>query len=575
MNNMNNANWTERGGASRADMGLDLKALDGELRFLGIATKQALEPMVTPLINGVAGLAMGVGMIGDLGGRLLSTGRGRLVTSFLALTFAIEACSSPLSTRESSTGVAPSTTVATETTGDTTTETAVANPTSTEVPVVGYGGLPSAEQKAFMESNRAQEMQKGLENYVTYWEEFGVFAKGTKLSMVPYVDLGDPKNPDKMVYVAEVSGDPNYEGYVVTVPIAQYEKYLQTGDPETMLPPQGATSLQENTDPFKMSKQVKKDSIPNQAGIPVGAVNGVKDGQFVYFAPGTTGALEVVGHLDETFHWKAESTSNSIEKDLNLEYYDAHLLPLPEVLNLNGIDMKVKFGPDESIQSMIKSIKIHPDWTSAGGNTAEVAPAMFMQRVFYDVYGYDQKRAGIAEASIPDFDTWAGLVATAQASGKAEDYAKFAIDVMINDTTTDFKMEKIKVVPMFKEGGTLPAGTRPIYESDIVLVKGNRVENLQMMYESLSMGVGVNLTPDGKLVIYIAPAQNNPDTFAAQQVTGIMSAIVPALENGHVGPNTSGPSDLLNSVAKRHGQGYSAFFQITDPATEIEKSINR
>ena len=176
-------------------------------------------------------------------------------------------------------------------------------PVSTEIPIVGYGGQLTAEQQAFTETQRAQGMKIGLENYVNYWEEFRVFASGTQLSLIPYPDQSDPTNINKMVYVAEVSGDLNYDGFVITIPIAQYQKYLETGDPQVMLPPQNATTLMENTDPFKMSKQVEEGSIPNLAGIPTGAVNGVMNGEFVYFAPGTTGALEVVGKLDKNFQW--------------------------------------------------------------------------------------------------------------------------------------------------------------------------------------------------------------------------------------------------------------------------------
>lgn len=196
--------------------------------------------------------------------------------------------------------------------GGVVTEAPFVTPISTEISIVGYGGQLTAEQQAFTKTERAQGMKIGLENYVNYWEEFKVFADGTQLSLIPYPDQSDPTDINKMVYVAEVSGDLNYDGFVITIPIAQYQKYLETGDPQTMLPPQNATSLMENTDPFKMTKQVEEGSIPNLAGIPIGAVNGVMNGEFVYFAPGTTGALEVVGELDENFKWKQTAETATI-----------------------------------------------------------------------------------------------------------------------------------------------------------------------------------------------------------------------------------------------------------------------
>lgn len=176
-------------------------------------------------------------------------------------------------------------------------------PAPTEIPLLGYGGPYTAEQKAFTESPRAQEMKKGLEDYVKYWEKFKVFAPGTQLSLLPYEDQTDITNKDKMIYVAEVYNDPNYDGFVVTIPMAQYMRYLETGDPQVMIPPKDATTLMENTDPFKMTKQVKEGSVPALAGIPVGAVNGVQNGEFVYFMPGTAGSLVVVGQLDKNFQW--------------------------------------------------------------------------------------------------------------------------------------------------------------------------------------------------------------------------------------------------------------------------------
>lgn len=289
-------NLSEKSGGMELRIGAErLGALEMEARVLGIAAKEALEPLVNPLV----GAAVAVGEVAWRGGRKRSI--VTLMGLMVGVGMLLSACDGTTPTvvgGDGGTGTSPT---ASETGGVPTGEVA---PTSTEVPLLGYGGVASVEQQAFMESPRAQGMKAGLENYVSYWEEFKVFAPGTQLSLVPYADQADPTNQDKMVYVAEVAGDPNYDGFVVTIPIAQYEKYLVTGDPQVMLPPQGATALMENTDPFKMSKQVREGSVPAQAGIPIGAVNGLQYGEFVYFMQGADGTLQVVGHLDEKGQWK-------------------------------------------------------------------------------------------------------------------------------------------------------------------------------------------------------------------------------------------------------------------------------
>lgn len=292
MNNMNNVNWSERGGAHRADMGLDIEALDVELRVLKIATAEVLEKMVQPLVKSAAM----VGMVGEFGGRLLSTGRGRATTALLTVAIGLGACAASIE-NPTMTPVLPSV-VATETAGASGSPepSATVGVTPTEGALVGSGGpLSEAEQKAIEASPRYQDILKYTGLNMDYWQSVGVFAKDIPWNMKPLPDQSDPTNVDKFLYVIEIPGDQNFN---YTIPIAPYMKYLETGDPEVMLPPQGATTLQENTDPFKMTKQVTKDSVPGQAGIPVGAVNGVKDGKFVYFAPGANGALEVVGGLD-------------------------------------------------------------------------------------------------------------------------------------------------------------------------------------------------------------------------------------------------------------------------------------
>jgi len=248
--------------------------------------------------------------------------------------------------------------------GGVTTEAPFVTPISTEVSIVGYGGQLTVEQQAFTETQRAQGMKIGLENYVNYWEEFRVFADGTQLSLIPYPDQSDPTNINKMVYVAEVSGDLNYDGFVITIPIAQYQKYLETGDPQVMLPPQNAITLMENTDPFKMTKQVKEGSIPNLAGIPIGAVNGVMNGEFVYFAPGTTGALEVVGKLDENFKWTvAMESSLRIENLVSNKWRNYSI-----VENSNGYyEMKDSQG------NLIPEVKLFIDGTAEIENVGVIA----------------------------------------------------------------------------------------------------------------------------------------------------------------------------------------------------------
>src|SRR5688500_2869342 len=82
----------EQGGGHRIDMGLDLGALDMELRVLRLATTEILEPLVTPLIKGVTGVGLGIGMIGELGSRVLSTGRGKATLALLSVQTALQAC---------------------------------------------------------------------------------------------------------------------------------------------------------------------------------------------------------------------------------------------------------------------------------------------------------------------------------------------------------------------------------------------------------------------------------------------------------------------------------------------------
>lgn len=86
----------EKGGGHRVDMGLDIEALAGEITFLKVAATDALTPFVTPLIKGATGVGLGIGMIGELGSRVLSTGRGRAVLALLTVEMAVQACMAPV-----------------------------------------------------------------------------------------------------------------------------------------------------------------------------------------------------------------------------------------------------------------------------------------------------------------------------------------------------------------------------------------------------------------------------------------------------------------------------------------------
>ncbi len=268
------------------------------------------------------------------------------------------------------------------------------------------------------------------------------------------------------------------------------------------------------------------------------------------------------------------------ESDLNWGYINSHSLLLPEVVEANGVQMRVKIGFDESIQSLISKVQLHDNWRSDAGFTAEQIPAIYMQYVYYAVWIENQKSKNTGNATI-DFSTYVEWVAQAQKSGVADDWDRVAIDILANDATTPYKLEKMRVAPMFIEGGSLPAGVRPLKTHDLITVKASRVINIEILkdpnIEAQVQGQGNTLQPDGTMVTYMSPYTSNPNQFGAVNVVAIMAMVDKSLLHGKftISGNGMGSSYLLEVIAKKRGQYYSSFFQIVTPATSTEKRFNR
>lgn len=89
---------------------------------------------------------------------------------------------------------------------------------------------------------------------------------------------------------------------------------METGDPDQLLPPQGSTVLEKDTDPARLSKQVGEGSAPALAGIPLGARLEYWNGQFVYVV-GPAEDAKIVGKLNTQYQWE-------VVKEVNMTWED-------------------------------------------------------------------------------------------------------------------------------------------------------------------------------------------------------------------------------------------------------------
>lgn len=169
-------------------------------------------------------------------------------------------------------------------------------PTPSGAVIVGYGDDIHEVQQACVESERGKEMERGYRDYIAYWNTVEYFSPETQISFNPIIDSAFPDDPEKCIILAEIYGDPAYSGYFVSMPLDQMRRYLESGDVDQLLSPQGATVLEQNTDPARLSKQVRAGSVPAQAGIAVGATFEYFDGEILYVT-GKGENRKVVGKL--------------------------------------------------------------------------------------------------------------------------------------------------------------------------------------------------------------------------------------------------------------------------------------
>jgi len=263
--------------------------------------------------------------------------------------------------------------------------------------------------------------------------------------------------------------------------------------------------------------------------------------------------------------------------DLDWKYIENHRLPLPETLNLNGVDIRAQFGFDSTIERFISTTQLHDGWQSDAGNSAETAFASYAQHVYYNVYVSNQKSAG--NKDIPDFDTYMSWVSAAQKSGLAADYEKIAIWIHADTTVDDKYMpEKTKVIPMFKEGGEGPDGAIPLSSFEGVVVNASRVKNVKFYDNNPGYGgVGVSIYPDHRLVAYIGPNLSTPEIFSTYAVAASLSLVENFLSTGttRIPGSGWGDTDLLEAISVKSGNHVSMFFQITSPETPNELRENR
>ena len=162
----------------------------------------------------------------------------------------------------------------------------------------------SVDQENALNGLKGLEYKNALKKYAEYWEKVKLIGPGVTVGLGVMPNMKDVTDFSSMLFYFELPGQ-DYVGKKCTLPWAQYQKYLATGDYQQLLPPD-SDELLTNTDPFCLSSEVTENSAPAVAGIPLGSLLANLDGQPVYIDPVTK---EVVGILDaESIKWQAKES---------------------------------------------------------------------------------------------------------------------------------------------------------------------------------------------------------------------------------------------------------------------------
>lgn len=245
-----------------------------------------------------------------------------------------------------------------------------AAPTATKTPepiavVVGYIEQMSEAQQACAEGERGKEMESAYRTNVDYWNTVKFF-NGGEIRFQPMMDEAYPDDSGRCVIVMESNSFP---GRVFTVPMAQFNRYLETGDPEAMLPPQDADEPQSDMDPFVWDSQATKDSAAAKAGVPLGARWTLWDGEIVYVT-GQGEEVKIVGKLDENYQWQvyeAEQVASMAEMDYSLLWEKGAVIEVADYWGAGRAVMTVEDtkGGTEEIRYEEKLL-INPESTHSG-----------------------------------------------------------------------------------------------------------------------------------------------------------------------------------------------------------------
>ena len=162
----------------------------------------------------------------------------------------------------------------------------------------------SVDQENALNGLKGLEYKNALKRYAEYWEKVKLIGPGVTVGLGVMPNMKDVTDFSSMLFYFELPGQ-DYVGKKCTLPWAQYQKYLATGDYQQLLPPD-SDELLTNTDPFCLSSEVTENSAAATAGIPLGSLLANLDGQPVYIDPVTK---EVVGILDaESIKWQAKES---------------------------------------------------------------------------------------------------------------------------------------------------------------------------------------------------------------------------------------------------------------------------
>lgn len=205
---------------------------------------------------------------------------------------------------------------------------------------------------------------------------------------------------------------------------------------------------------------------------------------------GSVFSIIVVDENRQPISWLHTATGEIVaerevlDDGLDWGYIETHRLPLPESVLMNGVEMRVKLGVDQSMSGKIEKIKLHEDgWKSNSGNNAIDALPSFTQRMFYDIWINNQKAVGNGLEST-DFKTWIAWVAEAQKDQTSEAWGRVAVEIFVNDPTTTFELKKVKVAP-FYNGGVLPEGMQGMSAIDYVFASSKSAKNMKVFDENI------------------------------------------------------------------------------------------